>query len=214
MNLNLIYLLSILTILNSCGSKSIQSNAKKHVFYLHGRIIEEQGRNAQSEKYGKYEFDNIISAFKDENIEIHYEIRKENVDTKIYSKKISKQVDSLIESGVEPINITVMGASKGAIIASNVSAINRNNINYILLAGNNEYQEQNNNWQFHGQVLCIYDLSDEIAGKNYNYWIKKENYTTTFKQLELKTNLGHGFLYKPLTVWTEPAKKWILKQEL
>jgi len=112
------------------------------------------------------------------------------------------------------VDITVIGASKGAIIGSNVSDLNVHQINYVFLAGNNEYQELNNDWKFHGQVLCIYDLSDGIAGKNYNYWKEKENYSTKFEQLEIKTNMGHGFLYKPLNVWTEPTKKWILNQKL
>jgi hypothetical protein len=186
----------------------------KHIFYIHGRIIEEQGKNAYSEKYGKYELDSIISSLKVENAIVHFEIRTSNVDAKMYAIKISKQIDSLIKLDVNPIDITVIGASKGAIIASTISSLNSNAINYVFLAGNNDYQEINNDWKFHGQVLCIYDSSDDIAGKNYDYWKSKENYTTKFEQIELKTNLGHGFLYKPLNVWIEPTKNWIFKQRL
>ncbi len=186
----------------------------KHIFYLHGRIIEQQGKNAVSEQFGKYEFDSIIAALKVENAIVHAEIRTSNVDVEIYAVKISKQIDELIKSGVESKNITVIGASKGAIIACTTSSLNTNAINYVFLAGNNYYQEMNNDWKFHGQVLCIYDSSDGIAGKNYDYWKNKENFTTKFEQIELKTNLGHGFLYKPLNVWIEPTKKWIFEQRL
>ena len=186
----------------------------KHIFYLHGRIIEQQGKNAVSEQFGKYEFDSIIAALKVENAIVHAEIRNSNVDYKLYAIKVSKQIDELIKSGVEAKNITVIGASKGAIIACNISSLNTNSINYVFLAGNNEYQELNNDWKFHGQVLCFYDLSDTIAGKNYDYWKNKENFTTKFEQIELKTNLGHGFIYKPLNVWLEPTQKWILNQSL
>jgi hypothetical protein len=196
---------------------SINCNAQlptKHIFYLHGRIIEQQSKNAVSEQFGKYELDSIIAALKVENGIVHAEIRKSNVDYKLYAIKVSKQIDELLESGVEAKNITVIGASKGAIIACNISSLNTNAINYVFLAGNNDYQEMNNDWKFHGQVLCIYDLSDDIAGKNYDYWKAKENFTTKFEQIELKTNLGHGFLYKPLNVWIEPTKKWILNEIL
>jgi hypothetical protein len=186
----------------------------KHIFYLHGRIIEQQGKNAVSEQYGKYELDSIITALKVDNGIVHAEIRNSNVEYKLYSEKISKQIDELIKSGVEAKNITVIGASKGAIIACNISNLNTNAINYVFLAGNNDYQEMNNDWKFHGQVLCIYDSSDDIAGKNYDYWKAKDNFTTKFEQIELKTNLGHGFIYKPLNVWIEPTKKWILNQSL
>ena len=186
----------------------------KHIFYIHGRIIEQQGKNAVSEQFGKYEFDSIIAALKVENAIVHAEIRNSNVDYKLYAIKVSKQIDELIKSGVEAKNITVIGASKGAIIACNISSLNTNSINYVFLAGNNDYQEMNNDWKFHGQVLCIYDSSDEIAGKNYYYWKNKANFTTKFEQIELKTNLGHGFLYKPLSVWIEPTQKWIFEQRL
>ena len=186
----------------------------RHIFYLHGRIIEQQGKNAVSEQFGKYELDSIIAALKVENGIVHAEIRNSNVDYKLYAEKVSKQIDKLIQSGIEAKNITVIGASKGAIIACNISSLNTNAINYVFLAGNNDYQEMNNDWKFHGQVLCIYDSSDDIAGKNYDYWKNKENFTTKFEQIELKTNLGHGFIYKPLSVWMEPTKKWILNQSL
>ncbi|WP_430400494.1 alpha/beta hydrolase [Flavobacterium sp.] len=186
----------------------------KHIFYLHGRIIEQQGKNAVSEQFGKYELDSIITALKVDNGIVHAEIRNSNVDYKLYAEKVSKQIDELLESGIEAKNIIVIGASKGAIIACNISSLNPNEINYVFLAGNNDYQEMNNDWKFHGQVLCIYDSSDEIAGKNYDYWKAKDNFTTKFEQIELKTNLGHGFIYKPLNVWIEPTKKWILNQSL
>lgn len=196
------------------SSELKNQNKKKQIFYIHGRIIEQQGKAAYSEVFGKYELDGIISALEFENTVVHCDIRNENVDPRPYAIKISSQIDSLINLGIKPRDITVIGASKGAIIASNVSDLNLNPINYVMLAGNNDYQETNNKWKFHGQVLCIYDLSDDIAGKNYDYWKNNENYTTKFEQLELKTNLGHGFLYKPLKAWVEPAKKWVLTQRL
>ncbi len=213
-SLKIATLLLLTTILLSWNSKPYKQDNKKHIFYIHGQIIEIQGKNAFSEEFGKYEFDSIIQAIKVENAILHTEIRNKNVDVKAYTLKISKQIDSLVELGTKPVDITVIGASKGAIIASNISDLNTNAINYVLLAGNNDYQEANNDWEFHGQVLCIYDLSDEIAGKNYDHWKSKKNHTTKFEQLELKTNLGHGFLYQPLKDWIIPTKKWIKTQKL
>jgi dienelactone hydrolase len=193
--------------------KNVQSQ-KKYIYYLHGRIIEMQGKDAVSEDYGSYEFDNIFKALSDKEHIVIAEIRTKNVDYLEYAKKVSKEIDSLVKLGVVPKDITVVGASKGAIIASTISNINPNPINYVFLAGNNKYQEENNDWKFHGQVLCIYDKSDSIAGGNYDYWKNKENYTTKFEQIELNTNLGHGFLYKPLDIWIEPTRKWIENQNL
>ena len=205
---HLLFLTLILTL--GCTSNA----QKKYIFYLHGRIIEIQGKNAVSEEFGTYEFDHIIDAIKVDNAEIIAEVRNENVDYLEYATKVSKQIDSLLSLKVKPENITVIGASKGAIIASNISNINKNPINYVLLAGNNDYQEEHNNWQFHGNVLCFYDATDNIAGKNYDYWKNKSVNATKFEQIEIDKNLGHGFLYKPYKEWVEPTKKWILYQEL
>lgn len=210
-----IVLLLIGVILSACNSPAPKkADIEKHVFYIHGRIIEEQGEEAFSEVYGKYELDSIIQALSIEKTHVHYEIRKSNVDPRQYALKISKQVDSLVNLGIEPNSISVIGASKGAIIASNISDLNHWPINYVLIAGNNDYQETHNNWKFHGQVLAIFDSSDEIAGKNYNHWKKKENFCTKFEQIELNLDLGHGFLYKPLESWIRPTKKWLKSQNL
>ena len=200
------------TLLIGCGNNT--QNNEKHIFYLHGRIIEIQGKDAISEEYGKYELDSIVMALQDKDRMVIAEVRNENVGYVNYAKKISNEIDSIVNEGVKPTDVTVIGASKGAIIASHISDINLNPVNYVFLAGNNEYQEKNNNWKFHGQVLCFFDSSDTIAGSNYNYWKNKENYTSKFEQIELKTHLGHGFLYKPLKEWIEPTRKWILNQEL
>ena len=208
-----ISILFIVTILFLSCKENVNT-PQKYIYYLHGRIIEIQGKEAFSEEFGKYEFDNIVNSLKVENSIVIAEIRNENVDYLEYANKLSIQIDSLVKTGVSPKNITIIGASKGAIIASNISSINTNPINYVLLAGNNDYQEKNNNWTFHGQVLCFYDDSDNIAGKNYDYWKKKPNFTTKFEQIQIDKSLGHGFLYKPYTEWVEPTKKWILNQEI
>jgi hypothetical protein len=186
--------------------------AQMHIYYLHGKIIEEQGRNAVSEKFGRYELDEILNQLNINNSIVHCEIRAKDTDVKLYANKISSEIDSLINLGISPKNITIIGASKGAVIAMNISDINTYNINYVFLAGNNDYQEKNNDWKFHGQILCFYDISDDIAGKNYNNWKEKPNYSTKFEQIEIKTNLGHGFLYKPLKEWINPTKEWIKNQ--
>lgn len=208
-----LFFLSSLFVLIIAPTSSAQ-NELKYVFYLHGRILEIEGKEAYSEEFGKYEFDSIVSALSASDHRVIAELRTDNVEYAAYAMKVSKEIDSLIQLGVRPTNITIVGASKGAIIASHVSNLNPNPINYVFLAGNNEYQEQHNDWKFHGQVLCIYDGSDTIAGGNYDYWKNKENYTTTFEQIELTTNLGHGFLYKPLHEWIEPTLKWIANQKL
>lgn len=98
---------------------------------------------------------------------IHSEVRKSIVYLGDYCHKIPNQVDSLISFGDEPRNITIVGASKGTVMAMNISSINTNSINYIFLAANNYLVEHESDWNLNGKILGRHDSSDTLAGKNY-----------------------------------------------
>ncbi|MBL7705060.1 MAG: hypothetical protein JNM21_05865 [Taibaiella sp.] len=186
----------------------------RHIIYLHGRIVELQGKAAFSEEYGRYELDSILDALKEGNAKVYCELRPENTEVPAYAQKLSRMIDSMVSTGISPQAISVIGASKGALIAASTSSINQQPVNYILMGGNNSTIEQQNDWHFHGRVLCIYDPSDTIAGKNYDYWEARAPEVKAFKQIKLSENLGHGFLYRPLPSWTVPALKWARNESL
>lgn len=192
---------------------SKEQNAR-HIIYLHGRIVELQGKAAFSEEYGKYELDSILAALASENTKVYCELRPGNTEVPAYAQKLSRMIDSMIHTGIAPEAISVIGASKGALIAATTSSINPQPVNYVLMGGNNSTIEQQNDWHFHGRVLCIYDPSDTIAGKNYDYWKARSPEVKAFKQLELSEKLGHGFLHRPLPAWTVPALKWVRNESL
>lgn len=207
--MKLIGLILLLSIFVCCQD---QGDEEKHIFYLHGKIIEDQGiERAVSEKFGKYEYLEIIKTLKETGATVHQETRTEQTDFEAFCKQISSQIDGLVKSGVKPENIGVIGASKGAVMAMYISNMNPNPVNYILLAANTKELEQYYNWNLHGRLLGIYERSDVLAGKDYTHWMNKSTNAIEFKQIELNTGLGHGFLYRPIAEWINPAKKWINK---
>jgi len=179
---------------------------KTHIFYLHGRIVQEQGINAISEKFGKYEYSEIIDSLKIIGEEIHAEIRKPNTNFDEFCMYTSDQIDSLIRIGVNPKDILVIGASMGGVMAMKISSINTNPVNYVFLGSNNNSIEKDFDFNLHGQILGIYEKSDSICNKDYQYWIDKCEKVVEFKQLQIDTELGHGFLYRPLREWIDPIK--------
>ncbi len=181
----------------------------QHIFYLHGKIVETQGINAISDRFGKYEYENIIDTLKSIGAVLHNKVRTEETVFQIFCEQTSIQIDELIASGVKPKNVTVIGASKGGVMAMSISHINKHPINYILLAANNEQIERENHWMLNGRILGIYDKSDALAGRDYQYWISQSINAIEFKQLEINTGLGHGFIYKPINDWWLPTKNWI-----
>lgn len=216
MHYNKIYLLNKFTLfvilLSAISCNSIKEN-NTHIFYLHGRIVQEQGINAVSEKFGKYEYTKIIDSLRIiGGSEIHAEIRKPNTNFDEFCIYTSNQIDSLIRNEVHPKNIMVVGASMGGVMAMKISSININPINYVFLGSNNDSIEKDFDFNLHGRILGIYEKSDSICDKNYQYWINKCEEVIEFKQLKIDTGLGHGFLYRPLKEWMNPVKKMVKRE--
>jgi hypothetical protein len=172
-------------------------------------IIEMQGIHAVSEQFGPYQYTAILDSLEATGVVMHSEVRTEETDFNGFAEKTSKQIDSLIAHGVAPSDITVVGASKGGMLAMNVSHLNEHPINYVLLGADSDYSEKTFNWSLHGNILGIYEKTDEIAGKNYQYWIGRSPNAVRFKTLEINTGLSHGFLYRPIAEWLGPARNWI-----
>jgi len=204
--INLLFILVFSLSALSCYSQ-------KYVFYLHGRIVEVQGPNAVDtiNGYGAYRYFDIIDSLKKKGFNVISEVRKPNTDVKEYAKVVSKQIDSLLKQNIKPRNITVIGASKGAIIAMYVSTLLKNSdINYVFMGAcyDNLYAE-NKEIMFCGNILSIYEKSDYEIGRSCKKLKDRSNSITNYKEIEINTGLRHGFIYRPIKEWMEPTSQWI-----
>jgi len=180
----------------------------KYLFYLHGRIIEEKGIRPTSEKYGVYEYEKILETLKNKGFFVISEARKKNTHMGRYTQKVVSQVKALLKAGVPPENVTVVGASKGALIAMLVStSLGNKDVNFVFMAGCNDMVYHKFDIDFYGNILSIYDKNDELAGTCQIFF---ENSTgiNKYKEIKLKVGTGHGILYKPLKEWIDPVVKW------
>ncbi len=184
-----------------------------YLFYLHGQIIETQGRRPTHPRFGVYEYDNILQTFADSGFVVISEARAPRTPIQPYAQKVASQIDSLIQAGVPASHIAVVGASKGAAIAGFVSILVQHpEVRYILLAICNRRVVslwQKNGGTFSGKLLYIYEKSDTI-GKSCRPFIGhlKGRQLTAFQEIALNTGLKHGFLYRPLPEWIIPAIHW------
>ena len=180
----------------------------KYLFYLHGRIIEIKGIRPTSEKYGIYEYEKILETLKNKGFFVISEARKKNTNIGSYAQKVVSQVRALLKAGVPPGNITVVGASKGAIIAMQASTLLGNKeINFVFMAGCNDMIYQRFDIAFYGNILSIYDEKDEIAGTCQKFF-KNSTGINKYKEIKLNVGTGHGILYKPLKEWIDPVVDW------
>jgi hypothetical protein len=187
--------------------------AKQYMFYLHGKIVEDQGIPAISPDYGEYEYGAILKELSEYGFVVISEQRPKNADGVKYARKIAEQITALLDAGVPAKNITVVGASKGAGIAIFVSHFLENEeVNFVIMAichpDEVEYLKQNQ-ILLYGNILSIYDSVDEFAGSCQELFSFSEGKgISKYDEVVLNIGTGHGILYKPLDEWIIPTVQW------
>lgn len=179
----------------------INTNAK-HLFYLHGRIIEEQGVNAVSSAFGAYEYGQILQTFVDKGFIVISEPRPKGTDVQQYAAKVVRQISSLLQAGVSPQKITVVGASKGGSIAVATSTQLKNrDVTFVLLAacGNSE---------LYGNILSVWDYRDDTGAATCERSFAEAAGVNRHREVQLRLGLGHGILYHPLKEWIDLVVEW------
>ena len=184
--------------------------AARYLFYLHGRIVEEQGPRAVSPQYGPYEYAQIVETFARRGFVVISEARPKGTDVQQYAPHVVAQINALVKAGVPPQSITVVGASKGGVIAVAVSTqLKQRAVNFVILAscGNtDEYRRfKPDLW---GNVLSIYDYKDGTGAGSCRRFFAQATGLSRSRELVVKLGLGHGLLYRPLKEWVEPAVEW------
>jgi hypothetical protein len=187
--------------------------SRQYLFYLHGKIIEDQGIPAISPDYGEYQYQEILETLSGYGFVVISEQRPKNADGMEYASKISEQVTTLLEAGVPPKDITVVGASKGAGIAIFASHLLENEeVNFVIMGICHPdivaSLKQGDVYLF-GNVLSIYDSSDVYAGSCQELFEFSEG-KGLYKadEIVLEIGSGHGILYKPLDEWIKPIVDW------
>lgn len=201
-------LLSILfcSTIFSCENK----NESHYIFFLHNRFLEEHELHDSHPDYGRTEYNEIIAEFQKNGFIVISEKRNGNVNVREYAQGVVRQIDSLISTGIKAQSITVVGTSKGGYIAQYVSTFAENTeLNFVFIAS----FQNSDLWEipdinFCGNILNIYERTDPLG---VSAIARKENSTCTihhFKEIELNTGLGHGFLFKPMKEWMAPTMRW------
>ena len=179
----------------------------RYIFYLHGRIVEDQGPVAVSPEFGPYEYAEIVQQLADSGFAIISEARGPDTDPELYADSVAAQVHHLLAEGIPPRDITVMGASKGSVIAMLVSSRLAAPVRYVLLANCNDYIFRRFSLQLHGDVLSVYEASDPL-GQSCRPLFERSPDLGQRREVRLETGLGHGFIFRPLEVWVRPALAW------
>lgn len=187
---------------------------KKFLFYLHGRILEDQDLPAISPEYGEYEYEAILEKLANYDFIVISEQRPKNTNSGKYAERVVGQIRRLLNAGVPAPNITVVGASKGASIAILASYyLNNEAVNFVLLGSCHpdtvaEFKQQG--VSLSGNILSIYDFADEEYSGSCEelYRFSAGKGLARHDEIVLQVGTGHGILYHPLDEWILPIVKW------
>ncbi len=183
-----------------------------YLFYLHGAIIESQGRRPTHPEYGVYEYDQILDALAARGFQVISEARPAGTQVPAYAEKVADQVRSLVEAGVPADHIAVAGHSKGAMITLGVSSLldpdRYAGVRYVVMAGCFRGGSPIRGLRLSGHLLSIYDDADRLAGSCDTVFTHAAG-AEGAKEIVLHTGLGHGAFYSPRDVWLGPLTAWL-----
>ena len=192
----------------------------KYLVYLPGEIVEEQGRDAVSPRYGAYKYDEIVKHFEDRGLVVIEDLRG-RVNPNRYASWLVTQLHRLKARGVPSSSITVAGFSKGGFIALLVaSSLNDPNMQYVIMAGcgrgmaGGQFQhflKTKRGNRLTGRILSLYAASDLEAGSCRPALEQVTGKGVAFRETPLRSSRGHGLFYVPLPQWINPAALFALE---
>ncbi len=182
---------------------------RHYLFYLHGKIIEDEGVDAVSPQFGPYEFQEILNYLADGGFEVIGEIRTAPTDAIVYADRVVAQVNSLLEQGVSSENIAVVGFSKGAAIAIQASMkLGNPDLNFVLIAICGEEANRGADFALAGRFLSLYERSDPL-GSTCRPMIEGSPDVKEFDEIEFATGKQHGTFYSADPSWLDPLMSWL-----
>jgi hypothetical protein len=184
--------------------------SERYVLYSHGLIVEGDDPKPVSPKYGQYDFPAIKQAlFNAGGFNLIAFQRPKSLDDG-YSDTLKSWVRRLLDAGVKPSRITLVGFSRGAQLTALASSdLAAAGINTALLAICQDGDvSQASGLILGGNLLSIYETSDELGscGK-----LAARSHLTSFEEVAISTGRKHGAFFQPLPQWLRPLKAWIAK---
>ncbi|MBN2716646.1 MAG: hypothetical protein JXX14_12385 [Deltaproteobacteria bacterium] len=186
----------------------ISESHTHYLFYLHGEIVEGSDGHPHSATYGTYEYNQIIETFSDLGFKVISEIRPKHASVEVHALKVVDEINRLMDTGIPASQITVLGASKGGIIAATVSHILEHpQLRYIILAGLFPSLFTKDGIRLHGQVLSIHDSADRYSISPQLFFDNSPG-LTRYQSVITFTGLGHGLIFRPYPIWVEEVVAW------
>jgi acetyl esterase/lipase len=177
----------------------------RYVIYLHGRIVEEQGRRPTDERFGTYEYQQILDTLAASGADVIAEQRPQGA----FGAHVADQVRRLLAAGVPAERIAVVGFSKGGAIAMIASALlGEPRVAFVFLGACGDWVQGRDDVDVRGRILSIYEASDEL-GTSCEPLFAQAGGPGGHREIRIDTGAGHGAFFRPRPEWVDPLFRWI-----
>ena len=183
----------------------------RYLIYLHGRIIEDQGRRPTHPTRGVYEYDAILSRLAADGVVVVSEQRPPKTDMDGFARHVVDQIGRLLKGGAPPERVSVVGFSKGGGIAKRASALLKNpRVNFVFLAACGDDESGKTEPPVWGRILSIYEASDEL-GRSCQGLFDRSGATGERSEIRIDLGEGHGAFFRPHDEWITPVLRWVAR---
>jgi hypothetical protein len=182
---------------------------ERYVIYSHGRIGEGTDPQPVHPAWGVYKFPEIKQQlFEGGDFNLVAYQRPKNADFVLHSELLESWVRRLIDAGVKPSRITLIGFSRGGHLTAYASAkFASSGVNTALLGactdGDISAQPP---LVLGGNVLSIFETSDMALSCSE---LAKRSELASFEEIGITTGREHGAFFQPREEWLSPLKAWI-----
>ena len=127
---------------------------------------------------------------------------------KEYILRVRDEIRGMIDRGVDPSAITVLGSGRGSPVTALVSVATGNrHVNYVLLGRCDENLAANTNFRMSGRVLGLRDAGDRSSGSCRPLW-RQSPKVTDRRDLVVHTGMGAALFDAPHEAWMAPVSAW------
>jgi hypothetical protein len=181
----------------------------RYLIYLHGRIIEEQGPRPTDERFGTYEYQQILDTLAASGADVIAEQRPRGTDFRAFGAHVADQVRRLLAAGVPAERIAVVGFSKGGGIVMIASALlQQPNVRFVFIGACGDWVKGRDDVNVRGRILSIYEASDEL-GTSCEPLFAQASEPGEHREVRIDTGAAHGAFYRPRAEWLDPLFEWI-----
>lgn len=180
----------------------------RYVFYSHGFIVEGDNPRPQHPRWGVYDYPAVVKALKDDSYTLIAHHRPKGIAPSVYAETLAGFVRALIDKGVRPQNISLVGFSRGGALTILASDVLKNTeVNFAILAGCGKLVSQRPDVTLSGRILSVYETSDTVG--SCDTLRARSPGIVDYKEIAISTGKEHGAFYLPRDAWVLPVRAWL-----